>query len=54
MSEEKKNLNEEELEERDEKMKASTDYYNSRSAAPGSLAAKAGMVRDYNERHKQK
>ena len=45
---------EEQLRERDEKMKASTDYYRSRSAAPGSLAAKANMVRDYNERHEKK
>ena len=30
-----------------------TEYYQSRSAAPGSLAAKANMVRDYNERNKK-
>ena len=45
---------EEQLRERDEKIKASTDYYRSRSAAPGSLAAKANMVRDYNEKHDKK
>jgi YidC/Oxa1 family membrane protein insertase len=28
-----------------------TEYYNSRAAKPGSLAAKAGMVRDYNEKN---
>ncbi|MBR6270895.1 MAG: YidC/Oxa1 family membrane protein insertase [Lachnospiraceae bacterium] len=41
----------EELEERDRQVKSSTEFYNSRSAAPGSLAAKAGMVKEYNERH---
>ena len=40
-------------EERDAKMKAATEYYQNRSAAPGSLAAKANMVRDYNERTKK-
>ena len=40
-------------EEKDAKMKAATEYYQSRSAAPGSLAAKANMVRDYNERNKK-
>lgn len=51
---EKAEKTEEQLRERDEKIKASTDYYRSRSAAPGSLAAKANMVRDYNEKHDKK
>ncbi len=42
-------------EERASKMKASTDYYESTSKAkPGSLAAKAQMVQQYNERNKKK
>ena len=36
-------------EEKDEAMKKSTEYYN-KNAKPGSLAAKANMVRQYNER----
>lgn len=36
--------------ERDEAMKKSTEYYNS-NAKPGSLAAKANMVRQYNEKN---
>ena len=31
-------------------MKESNEYYNS-NAKPGSLAAKAGMVAKYNEKH---
>ncbi len=31
-----------------------TEYYNSRAAKPGSMAAKAGMVKDYNERTNKK
>lgn len=38
--------------ERDEKIKQSTDYYKS-SGKPGSLAAKANMVKMYNERNKK-
>lgn len=41
------------MEEKEAKMKAATEYYQSRTAAPGSLAAKANMVRDYNERNKK-
>ncbi len=37
-------------EEKDEAMKKSTEYYN-KNAKPGSLAAKANMVRQYNERN---
>ncbi|MDD6211831.1 MAG: YidC/Oxa1 family membrane protein insertase [Clostridiales bacterium] len=40
-------------EERDAKIKESTEYYQNRSAKPGSLAAKANMVNDYNEKHKK-
>lgn len=36
--------------ERDEAMKKSTEYYN-QNAKPGSLAAKANMVKQYNERN---
>lgn len=36
-------------EEKEEKIKKSTEYYNSGSAKPGSLAAKANMVKLYNE-----
>lgn len=39
---------------RDAKMKESTDYYNSKSAKPGSMAAKANMVKEYNEKHNKK
>lgn len=42
-------------EERSKKIKSSTDYYNSTSTAkPGSLAAKAQMVKQYNERNSKK
>lgn len=42
-------------EEKDQKIQASTDYYKSTSTAkPGSLAAKAQMVQQYNERTKKK
>ena len=42
-------------EEKEKKMKDSTDYYKSTSTAkPGSLAAKAQMVQQYNERTKKK
>jgi YidC/Oxa1 family membrane protein insertase len=36
--------------EKDEAMKESTGYYN-KNAKPGSLAAKANMVKDYNEKN---
>ena len=38
-------------EERDEAVKKATEYYNSKNAAPGSLAAKANMVKEYNEKN---
>ncbi len=41
------------LAEKEARLKAANEYYQSRSAAPGSLAAKANMVRDYNERNKK-
>ncbi|MCD7715310.1 MAG: YidC/Oxa1 family membrane protein insertase [Lachnospiraceae bacterium] len=42
-------------EEKAEKIKASTDYYKSNmTAKPGSLAAKAQMVQQYNEKNKKK
>lgn len=37
-------------EEKEEAMKKSTEYYN-KNAKPGSLAAKANMVRQYNEKN---
>lgn len=37
-------------EEKEEAMKKSTEYYN-KNAKPGSLAAKANMVKQYNERN---
>ena len=40
-------------EERKEKIRQSTEYYQNRNANPNSLAAKANMVRDYNERNKK-
>lgn len=40
-------------EERQAAMKASTEYYNQNTAKPGSLAAKAQMVKQYNEQHKK-
>ena len=42
-----------EAEKRAEGIRQSTDYYNKRAgSSSGSLASKANMVRDYNERHK--
>lgn len=42
-------------EEREKKIKNSTDYYkNNTTAKPGSLAAKAQMVKQYNERNAKK
>ncbi|MDE6963268.1 MAG: stage III sporulation protein J, partial [Lachnospiraceae bacterium] len=37
-------------EERDEAVRKSTEYYN-KNAKPGSLASKANMVRQYNEKN---
>ena len=42
-------------EEKERKIKSSTEYYKSTSTAkPGSLAAKAQMVKQYNERNNKK
>ena len=41
--------------QRDEEVKKSTDYYNqSNDKKPGSLAAKANMVKLYNEKNNKK
>ena len=37
--------------EKDERLKKATEYYNSGSAKPGSLASKANMVKQYNDRN---
>lgn len=41
-------------EQKDEAMRKATEYYNRGNAKPGSLASKANMVRDYNERNNKK
>lgn len=41
-------------EKRDEAQAKSTEYYNSRSENPGSISAKARMVKDYEERNMKK
>ena len=41
-------------EEKDEAVRKATEYYNKNAAKPGSLAAKANMVKDYNERNNRK
>lgn len=41
-------------EEKDEAMRKATEYYSKNAAKPGSLAAKANMVRDYNEKNNKK
>ena len=38
-------------EEKDEAVKKSTEYYNNNNVKPGSLAAKANMVKQYNEKN---
>ena len=40
-------------EEREEMVKKSTEYYN-KNAKPGSMMAKANMVRQYNEKNNKK
>ena len=37
--------------EKDEAVKKSTEYYNKNNAKPGSLASKANMVKQYNEKN---
>ena len=39
--------------EKEDAVQKAKDYYNSRSANPNSLAAKARMVQDYNDRNKK-
>lgn len=41
-------------EEREAAQKKATEYYSKNAAKPGSLAAKANMVRDYNEKNNRK
>ena len=38
-------------EQKEEAMRKATEYYNKNAAKPGSLASKAHMVRDYNEKN---
>lgn len=40
--------------EKEEAMKKATEYYNSSNAKPGSMMAKANMVRQYNEKNNKK
>ncbi len=42
------------MEQTQNKIKESTEYYNKGTAKPGSLAAKANMVQQYNERAEKK
>ena len=39
--------------QKEEAVQKAKDYYGSRSANPNSLAAKARMVQDYNDRNKK-
>ena len=41
------------VEERQEKIRKSTEYYN-KNAKPGSMMSKANMVRQYNEKNNKK
>lgn len=41
-------------EQKDEAVRKATEYYNKNAAKPGSLAAKANMVKDYNERNNKR
>ena len=50
---EKKKGNYKSEEERAKEIKDSTEYYNKGNLKPGSLAAKANMVQQYNEKHKK-
>lgn len=49
----KRREEEEKRKSREENMKKSSDYYNASSAKPGSLRAKADMVKQYNEKNKK-
>lgn len=50
VTEEKKSADEQRKQNRDDKIKQSTEYYKSTSSNPNSLAAKANMVKQYDER----
>ena len=50
----KTELSEEDLKERQKKIEAATEYYNNKAAKPGSIAAKARMVEQYNEKNMKK
>lgn len=41
-------------EEKDEALRKATEYYNKSAAKPGSITAKANMVKEYNERNNKK
>lgn len=41
-------------EQKDEAVRKATEYYNKNATKPGSIAAKANMVKDYNERNNKK
>ena len=41
-------------EDREEQIRKSTEYYKSGNLKPGSLAAKANMVKQYNEKNEKK
>ncbi|MDO5392747.1 MAG: YidC/Oxa1 family membrane protein insertase [Eubacteriales bacterium] len=40
--------------QKEEAVRKATDYYNKNAAKPGSLASKANMVKDYNERNNKR
>jgi len=50
----KKEISEEDRQERQKKIEAATEYYNNKAAKPGSIAAKARMVEQYNEKNLKK
>ena len=41
-------------EQKEEAMRKATEYYNKNASKPGSLASKANMVKEYNERNNKK
>lgn len=50
----KPEMTEKERQDRQKKIDASTEYYNNKAAKPGSIAAKARMVEQYNEKNMKK
>ena len=50
----KAEVSEEDRQERQKKIDAATEYYNNKAAKPGSIAAKARMVEQYNEKNMKK